>query len=189
MNDKLTQMLNQLYPLLFPLLETRDLQGFMWEREWRYPDPEGLVFNYEDIEIICCPPNEEEELRDVLGMAVEHINFVRTWREYDDVTDYLRHQEDVWRQKEQYTEPEKVTKEELLQLRALERQYEIAIHSLESYDEFIERLSDDRAQLAQQLEVLNQEKAEVEEVIQKAEAEIQRDKAREDAKRKPSSWQ
>src|SRR6185503_16143704 len=39
-------LLNTLYPLLFPLLEDRRDQGFMWEREWRYPGGDGIAFDH-----------------------------------------------------------------------------------------------------------------------------------------------
>lgn len=96
MNKRLVDLVCKLYPFLFPLLDSNKDQGFMWEREWRFADPNGLVFSHEDIRIICCPEAEEKGIRDALGNAVDRIQFIRAWREYDDVTDYLRRQQTEW---------------------------------------------------------------------------------------------
>ena len=83
------ELFNKIKPLLFPLLEKTALQGFMWEREWRCPDSEGLVFPHKAIKIICCPSNEKQEIMDILKVN-EGIEIVESWREYDDVTNYLK---------------------------------------------------------------------------------------------------
>jgi hypothetical protein len=48
LNDCLTKLLNATYPLLFPLLEDKSQQGYMWEREWRATDETGLIFSHDD---------------------------------------------------------------------------------------------------------------------------------------------
>ncbi len=64
----------------------------MWEREWRLcptEKPEGLSFPFESIRIICCPASEENEIKEILGDHSRNINFVRSWKEYNEVVDYL----------------------------------------------------------------------------------------------------
>lgn len=91
---ELIDILNKIYPLLFPLLEYKDKQGFMWEREWRYPNEEGLEFSHEDIKIICCPKEEEIEIQKIIGKKIANkIKFIRTWEEYEEITDYIISQE------------------------------------------------------------------------------------------------
>lgn len=87
---ELIDILNKIYPLLFPLLEYKDKQGFMWEREWRYPNEQGLEFSHEDIKIICCPKEEEIEIKKIIGEPIANkIEFIQTWDEYDKITDYI----------------------------------------------------------------------------------------------------
>jgi len=80
-------------PLLFPMLENTKLQGFMWEREWRYPFNDGLVFPFEAIKVICCPADEKAEIEEILSTYKNQIQIVESWREYDDVTNYLKRRE------------------------------------------------------------------------------------------------
>lgn len=87
------EFFQKILPLLFPLLETTDLQGFMWEREWRCPNPVGMRFPHEAIKIICCPKNERSEITQILGENVSNIAIVDSWREYDEVTNYLKTRE------------------------------------------------------------------------------------------------
>ena len=87
--SKERQVYEKLIPLITPLDHDSDEQGFMWEREWRYTDPEGFIFNYSDIEIICCPRNEVEDLVNILGEDANNIKFIETWGEYEEVSEYL----------------------------------------------------------------------------------------------------
>jgi len=80
-------------PLLFPLLENTRLQGFMWEREWRCPNHSGMSFPHSSIKVICCPRNERKEIEGVLGDLAEKIDIIESWREYDDVTNFLKQRE------------------------------------------------------------------------------------------------
>lgn len=90
------QLFQKIKPLLFPLLEQTTFQGFMWEREWRGSESRGMTFPHNAIKVICCPANEREEISDILGDLVNNIKIVESWREYDDVTDYLkRRQQEV----------------------------------------------------------------------------------------------
>ena len=83
-------LFKRIKPLLFPLLEDTRLQGFMWEREWRCPDQNGMTFPLTAIKVICCPHEERQEIEDILGELVNDIQIVESWREYDDVTNYLK---------------------------------------------------------------------------------------------------
>ncbi|RYC71258.1 hypothetical protein [Spirosoma sordidisoli] len=77
-------------PLLFPLLEETRYQGFMWEREWRCPNSEGINFLHSSIKVICCPAEERREIEDILGDQLKNIDIIESWKEYDDVTNYLK---------------------------------------------------------------------------------------------------
>ncbi|MFT0597429.1 hypothetical protein [Klebsiella michiganensis] len=92
LSDRLRSMISRAYPLIMPLLENKFNQGFMWEREWRYENNKdrGLIFPYAAIKIICCPEDEEYEIRQILGLYVENITFVRSWKEYNEVTNFLK---------------------------------------------------------------------------------------------------
>lgn len=87
---RIKAVFRKIKPLLFPMLETRPYQGFMWEREWRYTNPAGMIFPYNAIKLICCPDAEKEELLEALGNHAGDIQIVESWREYDEVTDYLK---------------------------------------------------------------------------------------------------
>lgn len=93
-NDGAVQDYNELFknirPLLFPLLENTPLQGFMWEREWRCPDNKGMTFFLHSIKVICCPKEERKEIEEILGDLVNQIEIVESWKEYDDITNYLK---------------------------------------------------------------------------------------------------
>jgi hypothetical protein len=85
------ELFQKIKPLLFPLLERTPIQGFMWEREWRCTDKQGVTFPYDAIKIICCPNNERAEIEEILGREyLSSIEIVESWREYDDVTEYLK---------------------------------------------------------------------------------------------------
>ncbi len=89
-DDTERNRLNYIYPLMFPLLETGRFQGFMWEREWRYPSPEGMVFRHSSIRVICCPEEEQGEIERYLDENAGNVFFANTWREYNYVTAFLR---------------------------------------------------------------------------------------------------
>jgi len=93
------ELFSRIKPLLFPLLEETTLQGFMWEREWRCPDEGGMTFSHKAVKIICCPAGERDEIIEVLGEQAADIEIVESWKEYDDVTNYLKR-----RQRETKTE-------------------------------------------------------------------------------------
>lgn len=163
-HERLVEAITTIYPLLYPLLEDHQSQGFMWEREWRYTDPAGFVFGHSDIKIICCPDNEVDGIKQILGNAASQIQFVGTWQEYDDVTDYLRRQQATWHVREQRIEKLKSSNKEALRLENLLHQYTQALNSLDAYLGFLsrfqsemDRVTNERAELAQKVSELNQQ--------------------------------
>ncbi|MDN3582419.1 abortive infection system antitoxin AbiGi family protein [Mucilaginibacter flavus] len=92
-NKSLLNFFKELKPLIFPMFEETPLQGFMWEREWRYPNASGLSFHYETIEIICCPADEKQEIMQVLGDNATKVTFIENWREYNELTGYLKNKD------------------------------------------------------------------------------------------------
>lgn len=136
--ERLVSLLNSIYPLTTPLLESEPSQGYMWEREWRYHNEvdEGLVFPYGAIRVICCPKSEEQELQYVLGEHSSEIKFVRSWAEYNEVTAYFRR-----RQKELNVPTEIVFDDEDDLLSALKEQlvkHEVTLNSIGGYVDFVE---------------------------------------------------
>ncbi|MEW5289574.1 hypothetical protein ABW286_10350 [Erwinia papayae] len=92
LRERLPSLINRAYPLIMPLLENKVSQGFMWEREWRYENKKnrGLIFPYSAIKIVCCPDNEVPEIKGILGEYSDGIAFIRSWKEYNEITNYLR---------------------------------------------------------------------------------------------------
>jgi len=124
------ELFERIKPLLFPLLEDTSFQGFMWEREWRCPNNQGLVFPHSAIKVICCPSEERKEIEEILGKHIENIEIVESWREYDDVTNYLKR-----RQKETDTKALNKIKQikSLATLNSLRVQNEQTINMLNSH--------------------------------------------------------
>lgn len=89
-NNQIRDTVKSLKPLLFPLLENEIYQGFMWEREWRYPFEDGLQFQHNSIKVICCPNAERNGIEEILGDLIDQIDIIESWREYDEVTNYLK---------------------------------------------------------------------------------------------------
>jgi len=83
-------LLAKLKPLLFPMLETTSLQGFMWEREWRYPSPAGWQFPHSAIKLICCPKEEQAEVLSALGPLKPGVQVIESWKEYNELTAFLK---------------------------------------------------------------------------------------------------
>lgn len=182
-NHHLIQMLKNTYPLLFPLLEHEPRQGYMWEREWRYPHAQGLVFRHGDVRIICCPESEEDEIREVLGHAADRIGFIRAWREYDDVTDYLRRQQPIWREQSETLEQAQTHDERIQHLRDLIQQYVIALNSLSSYQDLILRLSAEEGKIKKEQETIVDQLS----ILQAQLKELEEKKAQEEKGKKLSS--
>lgn len=138
--SRIKNIILEIYPLLYPLLENHPSQGFIWEREWRFPNPNGLIFNYKDIRLICCPSGEEQEIRKILGEVEGQITYIHTWQEYDDITNYLKKQSIEWKKgQDKYEKISLANKvsEEIKILDKLDKELSIAFNSLESYEMFI----------------------------------------------------
>ena len=167
-NSKLHGLVEGLAPLVFPLLEDHEYQGFMWEREWRATSPEGFPFSHDDIEIICCPPDEEAAIRKALGAAAAGVKFVRTWLEYDDVTSFLQEREELRKPfaasfRTGSSLPDQITS--LDQQRAL---HESAIHSLEGFVALSDQISARGDMARRELASLKDKKAKIEQALNEA---------------------
>jgi len=156
LNDRLTDLLESTYRLLFPLLEDEPRQGYMWEREWRATNESGFIFSHEDIRIICCPQEEEGSIRDILGTAANGIQFIRAWREYDDVTRFLKRQQQTWREYDERLSQVEMEDQKIQQIGELLQQYQIAKNSLMSYQEFITRFDSDKEKIERELHKITQ---------------------------------
>ena len=154
-NDHVLKVLSNLYPLLFPLLEDTDEQGFMWEREWRFPNPTGFSFPFDTIEVICTPDNEIQRIKDILGDFSGGIQFVNTWREYDEITNFLKNRQSKWQTPSERFEQAVGVEEKLSWLTEVSQQYEVAINNLASYDDFISNLSTHKARLESEKALLS----------------------------------
>ncbi|EOG9063770.1 hypothetical protein KW450_21380 [Vibrio fluvialis] len=89
-------VIDNVFPLMNSLMENEPKQGFIWEREWRSPNPEGFDFSYSDIDIICCPEEEQDEIVSILGDFANNIKFVRSWSQYNEVKEFLSSREKGW---------------------------------------------------------------------------------------------
>lgn len=163
-------LIANIYPFLHPLLEQKESQGFIWEREWRYPDEKGFIFPFGSIKIICCPENEESRIREILGDYGNNISFIRAWIEYEDVTNFLSEQQPRWAGKIEI--PEATSDIEILErtLHTIEdmlARCNIALHSLESYENFITNLHTDYQKIEQQKKDLSQRSQELSSALTK----------------------
>jgi hypothetical protein len=139
---RLVALISNLYPLITPLLEGTANQGFMWEREWRYSNNEeaGLIFPHSAIKIICCPEKEEQGIREILREHAHKTQFVRSWKEYNEVTAYLKR-----RKSEMPTIKREAFDNDTDFLSALEESIEPYIntlHSVSAYQEFIDAVGE-----------------------------------------------
>lgn len=138
--ERLPSLISAAYPLIMPLLENTCTQGFMWEREWRYVnnDNGGLQFPLDSIRVICCPENEEKEIKQKLGDYAKQIEFVRSWREYNEVTSYLKN-----RKKEMHVPQKNFYSDDKEYLDSLEEQLENhskVFHKIDAFKSFIESI-------------------------------------------------
>ena len=164
--DNKIELFEQLIPLMFPLLEETKAQGFMWEREWRCPNPNGLVFPHGEIKIICCPENERAEIEELLDGFLDNIQIVESWREYDDVTNYLTRRERETDSKSLQT-IEEIT--DLKKLKELLSQNEQTLAMLTSYyDVFNETVKDlEKVDINSILEEMAQKSSEINKQIER----------------------
>lgn len=173
--NKIVWSVKTIYPLLFPLMEKHKSQGFMWEREWRYINPEGFYFSYNDIKVICCPEDEEGDIRDCFRESANTISFVRAWDEYDDVTDYLKRQKILWQHKQQKIQNATASQNLLTEyenIKSLVQQYRITSHTLAHSQNFLNKLQQWQQNIIEQKTLVEQEINKQEERLK--EIEIQR---------------
>jgi len=154
--DHFVSLINSLYPLVMPLLENTALQGFMWEREWRYSNHEkkGLIFPHRAIRIICCPKDEEAGIRGIFSDNCDKIQFVRSWQEYNEVTAYLNS-----RKENAYIPKREVYDSEADFKNALEEQkdnYQKIYNHMVAYQDFIETIGSKEKSASEGMEELNQ---------------------------------
>jgi len=177
LNNRLINLIESTYPLLFPLFEDEPRQGYMWEREWRATNESGFIFSHDDIRIICCPPEEESSIRGILGTSANGVQFIRAWREYDDVTRFLERQQQTWRKHDEDLSRIEQEDQKIQQISELIKQYQIAKNSLKSYQEFIERLGSDKEKVERESQEINQK-------ITSLQTQLAELKKKEDAKKK-----
>lgn len=161
-------LITNIYPFLHPLLEQNESQGFIWEREWRYPDEKGFIFPFSSIKIICCPRDEESRIREILGNYGNRITFIRAWVEYEDVTNFISEQQPRWA-------GEIAIPEETSDIDNLERAHlhiegmltkcNASLHSLESYENFITNLHTEYQKIEQQKTNLSQRSQELKDAL------------------------
>jgi hypothetical protein len=77
-----------------------NLQGYSWEREWRYTkgkqeemkketeEEYKLRFDYDDIIYICCPDEDENQIQEIVKEN-QNIKYLKTWEEYNEIIDFL----------------------------------------------------------------------------------------------------
>lgn len=138
LKERIKSLIASIYPLTTPLLENRSSQGFMWEREWRYSNSlkTGLSFHHNTIKLICCPADEESEIKQMLGGHSKNIQFIRSWTEYNEVTAYLKR-----RKNETHIPIKDMYKDESDFLSGLKEQlklHQITLNSIVAYQEFID---------------------------------------------------
>lgn len=132
--------IDRIYPLTTPLLEEELFQGYMWEREWRHTDPKGLIFPYRAIKIICCPESEEQAIRKILGRYSTDIKFVRSWKEYNEVTSFLKNRSESLHVPPDAGYPDEeeflsILKEQLVNHIAL-------LNKIKAYETFVDSIAD-----------------------------------------------
>jgi len=138
-SEQLQEFFEGVYPLCTPLLELHPTQGFLWEREWRYPHEPGFTFDHGDVRVICCPDDERKQISKTLGNAAGNVTFVRTWSEFSDVTDYLKRQEKKWA----LSPREQARAKTIKSAEALLRTKTIVLHTLEAYLTKLVRANDE----------------------------------------------
>lgn len=146
-------LVTNIYPLLHPLLEHKESQGFIWEREWRYPDEKGFIFPFGSIKIICCPEDEESRIREILGDYGNKITFIRAWIEYEDVTNFLSEQQPRWAGEVEIPEDTsdiQILEQALLHIKGMLTKCNTTLHSLESYENVITNLHAEYQKIEQQ---------------------------------------
>jgi hypothetical protein len=159
-SQKLTNEMKKKMELLVaqisPLFENEELQGYTWEREWRYTRGDYLKFDYFNISYICCPLAEQEAIRKVIedskeAEAIQNIQFLENWQEYNEITTFL--------QRKQLSGNDEL--EELLAEKC-------RTHNLISYyDSHYKKIDELKSHLSQVVNYINNKKEEIEDIIKR----------------------
>lgn len=150
---------DQIMPLMNSLMESEPKQGFIWEREWRYAGEDDFKFNYNDIEIICCPKEEYENIVNILGDFANKIKFVESWSQYNEVKEFLDSRSSGWEKEI------KVDGFEIDKLKSIKIEYSQELHKAEAYKNYIEKLQSELDRIKQYSEELKSRVAEIESEI------------------------
>jgi DNA-binding helix-hairpin-helix protein with protein kinase domain len=135
----------------------------MWEREWRLPSSDGLSFHYSDIKVVCCPSEETSTIKEILVGYEQNIQFVNTWIEYNEVTDYLVNRERNY----QFKSRENTANEQVLDsAKKSVKQMKRTISELERYMSVTNRFREHSNEIQRGIENLRQQIVEREEQIQ-----------------------
>ena len=185
LNAALKNLVEGLTPLVFPLLEDLDFQGFMWEREWRATFPEGFPFAFEDIELICCPVDEEPGIRATLGQHADNMRFVRTWLEYDDVTSFLQQRDELRRPYDSVAKLSSSIDEKIAVLDQQRALHEVAIHSLEGFVALSEQIATKADLARRELDALVHRKTHIERELAHFRAEKAKETSNKDNANRP----
>lgn len=94
-------LVGQISPLILgDINDENNLQGYSWEREWRYTkgnkeeieketeEEYKLKFNYDEINYICCPDEDKMQIQEIVGNT-STIKYLKTWEEYNEIIDFL----------------------------------------------------------------------------------------------------
>ncbi|EGQ9313582.1 hypothetical protein ABMY12_22930 [Vibrio vulnificus] len=162
-NQELQNLMELMLPYVTPLGEMSPKQGFMWEREWRFSSNDGFDFSFDDIEIICCPKEEQNEILRCFGTEVSHIKFIQSWEQYDEVRQFLASKRGVWQRavREKEYQEDKLTQ--------LKRKLELEVTKSVAYEDYIRKLQANLSQiqdyktfLQSQIETLEDDLEEIE---------------------------
>jgi hypothetical protein len=149
-----SSLINSIYPLTVSLSETNRYQGFMWEREWRLPSSDGLSFHYSDIKVVCCPSEETSTIKEILVDYEQNIQFVNTWIEYNEVTDYLVNRE----RNHQFQSRENATNQQVLNnAKRSVKQMKRTISELERYMSVTNRFKEHSNEIQENINNIKQQ--------------------------------
>ncbi|WP_024602413.1 hypothetical protein [Pseudoalteromonas sp. TB41] len=147
-SPKISKLIDSIRSLAHPLGETTTKQGFTWEREWRFVGSQGFYFDYDAIEIICCPQDEQSQLKLILGCHADRINFVDSWSQYKDFTQHIKHTDSKNKIGQSLTKHDEV--EDFLE------NYEVHVESLKEYKKYLLSLQSNVDEIEKRLQELMQ---------------------------------
>lgn len=162
-------VVDTVFPLMNSLMEGDPRQGFMWEREWRSPNPDGFSFSYCDIDIICCPEEEQVEIIRLLGEHASEIKFVRSWSQYNEVKAFLKSREKGWETK---VDTDSIENRELLNLK---RQFTQERNKASAYKAYAEKILSEIESIDSYAKELEGRVFEIEEALTQREYEDEND--------------